>query len=365
MRGGGRGRGRGGFGGKVVSSPEEEAAVKDNIVQQTDLDASLSRLSAVELGYLHDPFAHLFVSSEPQRRLPIMNRGTYVRSEAIDAFLKLFLLDRSSTKKQIISLGAGSDTRYFRLLHPEFLGNNAHGRTIRQNLVYHEYDLPNNVAKKKNLITNLSVLLNLVGGATISYDEEGIDSPRYHLHSLDLRTLDVEQPIPNSLLKVNTTVPTMIISECCLVYFTPESSDNIVQYFTKFLFPETTSVGLVLYEQINPNDAFGQVMTRNLAAREIFLESLQKYGSFSAQAARMKAYGFEDSAGADMNTLWDGIEEDEKMRVASREALDEIEEWVLLAGHYCVIWAWRGDNGAGSWAGWKDLKEFYGTKTTE
>lgn len=51
---------------------------KDGTVQQTDQDASVSRLSAVEVGYLVDPFANLFVSSSPQgqpRRFPIINRG--------------------------------------------------------------------------------------------------------------------------------------------------------------------------------------------------------------------------------------------------------------------------------------------------
>ncbi|KAI4220526.1 MAG: hypothetical protein LQ349_008067, partial [Xanthoria aureola] len=55
-------------------SAEEEKAAKDHIVQQTDQDASLSRLSAVQLGYLHDPFARYLVSSPSQRRFPIINR---------------------------------------------------------------------------------------------------------------------------------------------------------------------------------------------------------------------------------------------------------------------------------------------------
>jgi len=53
------------------SSVEE----KDRVVQQTDQDASQSRLSAVEAGYLEDPFARLFVTGEVQRRYPLINRG--------------------------------------------------------------------------------------------------------------------------------------------------------------------------------------------------------------------------------------------------------------------------------------------------
>ena len=73
-RGGGRGRGRSRGGpGSSASSQSHDA-----IIQGTDTDASVSRLSAVDLGYLQDPFAAYFVPSQmgpPTRRLPIINRG--------------------------------------------------------------------------------------------------------------------------------------------------------------------------------------------------------------------------------------------------------------------------------------------------
>lgn len=74
-RGGGRGRTRG-RGGHPASGLESSAS-KDKIVQQTDNDASVSRLSAVELSYLHDPFARALADSgtEGARRYPIINRG--------------------------------------------------------------------------------------------------------------------------------------------------------------------------------------------------------------------------------------------------------------------------------------------------
>lgn len=73
-RGSGRARGRGQDGPSSLSL-QEDSGVKDRIVQQTDQDASVSRLSAVEVGYLDDPFAKYFVSGEGQRRFPIINRG--------------------------------------------------------------------------------------------------------------------------------------------------------------------------------------------------------------------------------------------------------------------------------------------------
>lgn len=48
---------------------------KDLAIQSTDTDAAVSRLSAVSLGYLEDPFASIFVGGEGTRRMPIINRG--------------------------------------------------------------------------------------------------------------------------------------------------------------------------------------------------------------------------------------------------------------------------------------------------
>jgi hypothetical protein len=83
-RGAGRGRGRG------RSSPADAVAGqnvphidKDKIIQRTDFDAATSRLSAVECGYLDDPFAKLILpGGYAERRLPLMNRG------ALTAFLQ-------------------------------------------------------------------------------------------------------------------------------------------------------------------------------------------------------------------------------------------------------------------------------------
>lgn len=55
------------------------APSSDAVVQGTDTDAALSRMSAVDLGYLDDPYAPLFVQlpalGSGRRRLPIINRG--------------------------------------------------------------------------------------------------------------------------------------------------------------------------------------------------------------------------------------------------------------------------------------------------
>lgn len=91
----------------------------DAAIRQTDGDASQARLSAVRKGYLKDPFITLFVPRPylVPNRPPLINIGTYVRSEALDGLIMSWLNKASEDGKnvQIISLGAGSDTRFWRI----------------------------------------------------------------------------------------------------------------------------------------------------------------------------------------------------------------------------------------------------------
>lgn len=285
--------------------------------------------------------------------------GTYVRTKAIDNLVENFVDNNPARKKQIVSLGAGSDTRFFRLMsrHPseDGIGFN------RPNLLYHEIDFPENTARKLGPVGRESGLCRHVEPGWLFSHSSGDDelpadtlhAKAYHVHPVDLRTLDPSLPVPKSFRFIEKDLPTLIISECCLVYLAPAAADTVALYFTQHLFPASTPLGLVLYEPINPHDAFGKVMVSNLAARGIVLQTLRKYGSLEAQAARMKAYGFEESGGTDVNTLWEkGVDQAEKERVAGLEMVDEVEEWELLAGHYCVYWGWRGE---GIWQGWKDM----------
>jgi [phosphatase 2A protein]-leucine-carboxy methyltransferase len=92
----------------------------DDAIRQTDSDAAIARYSAVKKGYVTDPFikpllprgAHL----QPARP-PLINIGTYVRSEGIDQLVNewLELSAKDGRQCQIVSLGAGSDTRFWRI----------------------------------------------------------------------------------------------------------------------------------------------------------------------------------------------------------------------------------------------------------
>ncbi|KAL4876266.1 S-adenosyl-L-methionine-dependent methyltransferase [Aspergillus karnatakaensis] len=372
-RGGARSRFRG-RGGHESSSGGPGSAQKDRVVQGTDNDASVSRLSAVGLGYLEDPFARsLIPQGSETRRLPIINRGTYVRTTTIDHLVARFLgltPDSNpiwkSKKKQIISLGAGSDTRVFRLL----------SSLAPQDLIYHEIDFAvNNVAKIK-AIRGTPLLQRVLGrleDVAISDAGEELHSSSYHVHAVDLRTLAQAQggsesegatSAAESLRKhVDGELPTLLLSECCLIYLSPSEADGVVRFFTQTLFPPTEKsepLALILYEPIRPDDAFGRTMVANLATRGIQLQTLHKYATLGAQRRRLREQGFDavgGQAAADVDFLWERwVAEEEKERVSGLEMLDEMEEWKLLAQHYCVAWGWR-DTEPARFDGWRELEQ--------
>ena len=131
-------------------------------------------------------------------------------------------------------------------------------------------------------------------GILSSVNEES--EPRYICHPLDLRQLSSPES-PASFRGLRTDVPTLIISECCLCYLDVNVATGVIKWFAEKI-PE---VGIVLYEPIGPNDAFGQMMTENLAARGIIMPTLQHYKTLDHQRERLTNLGFREEAGGGGN----------------------------------------------------------------
>lgn len=102
-----------------LSSHSTTTIDSDAPVRATDNDAALARLSAVQKGYLSDPFISQLVPRahlQPARP-PLINIGTYLRGKGLDELVESFihLAEQDDKKVQVVSLGAGSDTRFWRL----------------------------------------------------------------------------------------------------------------------------------------------------------------------------------------------------------------------------------------------------------
>ncbi|KAI2629498.1 leucine carboxyl methyltransferase [Xylaria nigripes] len=314
----------------VASAPSHDATI-----QGTDTDAAVSRMSAVELGYLDDHFARYFVTggSNTIRRLPIINRGTYTRTVAIDRLIGDFLSATEGQERQIVSLGAGTDTRAFRLFKAE-----KHSK-----LTYHEVDFRIVANKKFHLVNSTMALSSVMPRAafinqTETWGEEGLPGgSRYLCHGLDLRELSKSAVTP--LEGLRTDAPTLLLSECCLCYLELADASMVMKYFTDRI----QSLSCVIYEPIHPDDAFGKQMVSNLAARHIRMPTLEKYTDAGRQQARLRDAGFEFACSSTVERIWHNwVVPEEKERVDRLEGLDEVEEWKLLAGHYAISWGWRG-----------------------
>lgn len=305
---------------------------RDKVIQSTDVDALGSKYSAYMAKYINDDLIPVFVrgiqKSERSRRtgsqftpkLPLINRGTYIRCFAIDTLINKFLENGGA---QIISLGAGSDSRPFHLL-PKY-----------HNLVYHEIDFVQSTKRKCQIIKENNLQDKIEWQVREEEEEEGaaeeIHTNRYHLHALDLRKLDTTSLLQGMI----KDIPTLVLSECCLCYLPPDSSDNVLKWATE----QFSDPNIVLYEPIGKDDQFGQVMLENLASRGISLPTLNKYSTLDKQRDRLLQY-FNKAQCEDFDTIhhnW--LTEQDMQRINSLEFLDEREELDLLLQHYCVAWA--------------------------
>ncbi|SPN99667.1 related to Leucine carboxyl methyltransferase 1 [Cephalotrichum gorgonifer] len=319
----------------------------DEVTQGTDTDAAVSRLSAVDLGYLDDPYARYFVQSSPGpsgRRLPIINRGTYTRTTALDALIESFLSGAGAGAaespggelRQIVSLGAGTDTRSLKLF----------ARQEGRDLVYHEIDFPAACSRKMRTVQGVPALRDVLPGVTEgeggSWSAKPPSGGDYRCHGLDLRDL-VKGGGETTLPGLRTEVPTLLVSECCLCYLEVSEAQSIIKWFTDRI----PNVGVVIYEPTRPGDPFGKMMVSNLAARCIHMPTLEAYGEPEDQVDRLKDAGFTEARVMPVYNIFDRwVSREEKSRLDRLEGLDEVEEWNLLANHYVIAWGWKGQGAA-------------------
>lgn len=321
----------------------------EKVIRSTDYDALSCRISAHKKHYVEDKYLqHIIHGFEQYLRfenklsskrvlngivnsvkLPIINRGTYIRTKSIDTIIEKFLQRFEGEEVQIVNLGAGSDTRPFQLL-----GEN-------KNITWVEFDFKDSTRLKKATILTDKVLADRVGVDTVNVDnletfytelDDTLISTKYKLIAIDLRDIaSLESHLSSELDK---SKPTLVISECMLCYTESATSTQIIKtlktYFEKGAF--------VIYDPIGGEDNFGSVMIDNLKIRNISMPSLLEFNTLEKYSQRLKELGIENVKIDDMNNITNNwISDAEKIRISRLEFLDELEELRLLLEHYCLI----------------------------
>ncbi|KAM9715833.1 leucine carboxyl methyltransferase 1 isoform 2-T2 [Menidia menidia] len=268
----------------------------DEAVRATCDDASVCKRFATSKSYWKDPYIQYFVRSVGERKAPEINRGYYARVQGVKYLLDAFI-KKTECDCQIINLGAGLDTTFWRLKDEKLMPRK-----------FFEVDFPTVVARKIHYIKTKSPL----------------SKPIIETHSTDALLLGTHQMLP-----------TLLLSECVMVYMTPLQSSNLAHWAA-----ETFHTAMFInYEQVNMGDRFGQVMIENLQRRQCTLAGVESCQSLDSQKERFLRTGWEHADALDMITVYSMLPQDDVARIESLEFLDERELLQQLLQHYSICWA--------------------------
>jgi tRNA wybutosine-synthesizing protein 4 len=237
-------------------------------------------------------------------------------------------------------MGAGFDTLYFWLReNPKYW---------REDLVYFEVDFPEVLSKKLSAILKKQALWPLLDAASqediVSRDlgssgTRELRTPHCRFVSTDMR---IAPELKDSMERAGfrSDVPTLFLSECVLVYMQAMHGDSIIEWASSAV--SSAPSAIVVYEQVNPTDAFGKVMVENLMQRGCPLLSIHEYPTLEAQRQRYLQRGFECCFAADMNEVYSKyLDQQDLDRIHRLEMMDEFEEWHLIQAHYLLLVATR------------------------
>ncbi|KAK7028339.1 leucine carboxyl methyltransferase 1 [Favolaschia claudopus] len=310
----------------------------DSAIRLTDADAALARLSAVQKGYLQDSFIKSLVprSHLQPPRPPLINIGTFVRATAIDELVFQWLQTSANHGKrcQIVSLGAGSDTRFWRI------ATSAHKDALA---AYIEMDFPEITTKKAMAIKKSKEMSAVLGNSVAAHGGMGLSSGKYHLLPVDLR-LPPQDSIDKLLTAesgpiLSPSLPTLLLFECVLVYMTPAASSAVLRWFCDYISADGGILGCIVYEMFRLQDNFGRVMVENLRARNVSLPGAAPYPDMASLPNRFLGIGFTAAHALTLKEIRKSyIGPSELQRIAQLELVDELEELDLVLEHYAITW---------------------------
>ncbi|KAI9227385.1 MAG: S-adenosyl-L-methionine-dependent methyltransferase [Piptocephalis tieghemiana] len=306
------------------------------IVQSTNNDALISKASAVRAGYMQDPYT-LMLSPRKTRKSPLLNRGSYVRWAAMDSLIRSFLslpFPQDQSETQVVSFGAGSDTRYLQLKSQGIMAHR-----------WFDVDFARITREKILAFKKHPECMDLLekDPSLITFDKEDaqLSSPSYSILPGDLA--DISTSLGAELIRhgLDPKQPTLFIAECVIAYMHPDVSKELFQWPVANDFH---MAAFLHYDPISPNDPFGTMMIHNLRDRGIELPGALSHPGKKQILDRFVQYQWSGTPKAlTIAEIYEyHLSNEERARMTRLEMLDEMEEFRLLCSHYLVAWAYRG-----------------------
>ncbi|XP_077172959.1 leucine carboxyl methyltransferase 1 isoform X2 [Paroedura picta] len=291
----------------TTSREPRDSDVYDEAVRGTCDDASLCKRYAVSIGYWDDPYLEYFVRLPKERKAPEISRGYYARVRGVNQLMTAFL-KKTECNCQIINLGAGLDTLFWKLKDENLLPKK-----------YFEVDFPSIATRKIH---------------TIKRSQPGLQ-PLCHHRCRPSRAAQTRGEPEEMQPGPPVRLPTLLIAECVLIYMTPEHSSCLLRWASSTFLASM----FINYEQVNMADRFGQIMVENLQSRQCHLVGVEVCRSLETQKARFLTTGWETVNAMDMMKVYSCLPPADVKRMEALEFLDEKELLEQLMQHYCLCWA--------------------------
>ncbi len=320
--------------------------MSDDPVQRTNDDATICKRSAVSLGYWEDQYLNSFttldMTREP-RKSPEIHMGYYTRVQSIWSLLlrtidQICSIKSDEAKLQVLNLGAGYDTLYWRLA--DYLSAQGNSSVLNS---FIDIDFPEVTARKCMIVRKSKKLLAKVAEESneeVKFSRTDLHGPSYHVLGVNFTDLDALEKKLSECSGFDYGIPTIFLSECVLVYIEPSRTTAFFKWAAaKFA---STSLALINHEQLNMRDKFGQVMLENLSQRGCGLPGIEACTDKNSQLQRLTNCGWHNGQCWSMAELYDTLlPRDEIQRIEKIEFLDERELAAQLFGHYCITYGWK------------------------
>ena len=285
-----------------------------NPILSTADEALNAKLSTIRKGYYKDPFLSHFASRSSSNKenrnysySPIIRRGTYGRVCVMDTVIS-YAIDRvvkksSQPELQVIVLGAGKDSAYFRLragLLTDSRGGNSHVKNdcMPISLSWYEVDQPEIIDLKKSRLSHLPDFCmkenNNFKHYLIPFDLQG------NIHEL-LSSIESEE-----CYRFDKSKPTLVLMECVRMYLRFSSSCEILAAISKFVKDSM----IAIYDPMLLEDAFGRIMRRNFIAMRFDVgedSDLICQNTLKKSQATLEKFGFDMLLACDMLDAYQNI----------------------------------------------------------